>query len=380
MENFDYYNPTRLINGKGKEKEIGTILSEDGISAVLILYGKNHIQKSGLLDETIKLLEENNIRYTLFGGVSSNPVLSHAQAAVIHAKKNKVNAILAIGGGSVVDEGKAIAVATKMDCEVWDLYTKTKAVGALPLYVILTLSATASEMNSGTVLTNEQTKEKFSFSSVHAFPKVSIVAPELTYSVPSNYFIYSAVDALSHVLEVYLTAETLPNIQKRFIENIILTVMETTERISADPKDYDARAEFSLAATWALNSLSTLGVKKYSFPNHMIEHSLSALYNVPHGAGLAVVIPAWMKWGEKKYRENLERLANNIFQLSTSLEAIVALENWFKKIGAPTRLADLLIDKNDIEKIADNAYLTSRRWRMTEIYSQKVITDILQLA
>jgi hypothetical protein len=235
-------------------------------------------------------------------------------------------------------------------------------------------------MNSGTVLSNEKTMEKFSFSSPHVFPKISIINPEFTYSLPKEYLTYSAVDIIAHTVEVYFTAKALPLIQKRFMENIVKTVIETTEKLLQHPTDYNARAEFSLAATWALNGLTTLGPKAYSYPNHMIEHSLSAIYDVPHGAGLAVVIPAWMKWSKAENNEIFERFAKEIFGLTGSEEGIHALEAWFRKISVPTTLEELKIDKKDTLKIAENAFLTSLRWRMSEKYSVEVIKDILELA
>jgi NADP-dependent alcohol dehydrogenase len=380
MERFDYYNPTRIINGKITQKEIGPILNNDNIKSVLLVYGMNSIKKSGLLNEITSILDKNNIKVIEHPGVKSNPVVSHANSGVSLAKKHNVDAILAVGGGSVLDESKAIAAGAKTDCDVWDFYTGRFANDALPLYAILTLSATGSEMNSTSVLTNENSHEKFFFKSPHIFPKVSIINPELTYNLPMDCFAYSAVDVIAHTVEVYFTAKTLPLIQKRFMENIIKTVIETTEKIIKKPKDYDARAEFSLAATWALNNLTTLGPGKYSYPNHWIEHSLSAIYDVPHGAGLAVILPAWMKWSIVENNEIFQRFAEEIFDYPSAEEGIMALERWFKKIGAPTTLQDLLINKKDITIIAKNAFLTTSKEGMSEKYSIEVIKEILCFA
>lgn len=380
MEQFYYHNPTQLLNGKDTHQKIGKLLSRDAVTSVLLVYGKTHIEKTGLLDEVVALLKEENITVVLHGGVASNPVLSHARKGVELAKQHKVQAVLAVGGGSVVDECKVIALGAKMEADIWKIFSGERTEAALPLYVILTLSATGSEMNAGFVLTNETTKEKIGFGSRHTHPKVSIVNPELAYSVPANYLAYSAVDAISHAIEVYFNAETLPSIQKRFIENIVLTVIETTERILENPKDYNARAEFSLAATWALNSLTRMGTGKAPFPVHMIEHSLSALYDVAHGAGLAVVIPAWMKWAKDEKKERFEQFAQGIFNLKTADDAIFGLEAWFKKISTPITLTELNVDKKDINTIADNAFETSKLWQMSDKYSKEVIADILSLA
>lgn len=380
MEAFNYYNPTRLIYGVDKQQEIGQILKGDGIDKVLMVYGRSSIKKSGLYDEILKVLDTQGVEVVEHGGVKSNPVLSHTRRGVELAKAEQVQAILAVGGGSVVDESKAIAAGACMDKDVWNLFTGTKPNQALPLYAVLTLSATGSEMNSGGVVTNEETQEKFSFSSPYTYPKVSIVNPALTYSLPMDYLAYSAVDAITHVLEVYFTAEAMPLMKRRFIENIVLTIIETTERIMEQPTDYDSRAEFALATTWALNGLAAIGVKKYGFPNHMIEHSLSALYDVPHGAGLAIVLPAWMKWYSNNRPEVFVRFAEQIFGLNTADEGTDALEAWFRKIGAPTQLNEMSVEQYDIQEVASNALLTSKKWGMSDQYSQDVIEQVLRLA
>ena len=195
-----------------------------------------------------------------------------------------------------------------------------------------------------------------------------------------DYMAYSAVDAITHTLEVYFTAQEMPLLKRRFIENIVLTVMETTNKIIEDPKDYDSRAEFALASTWALNGLTTIGVGKYSFPNHMIEHSLSAIFDVPHGAGLAVVLPAWMKWYKDKNIKAFERFAKEVFGLDTADQGIVALEDWFLSIGAPTKLDALNVGVIDNKEVAENAFLTSKKWGLSDLYSIETISDILDIA
>jgi alcohol dehydrogenase YqhD (iron-dependent ADH family) len=247
--------------------------------------------------------------------------------------------------------------------------------------VILTLSATGSEMNSGSVLTNEETKEKLSFNSVLIYPKVSIINPALTLTLPKEYLIYSAVDIIAHVLEVYFTAEEHPKIQNRFCENIIKSVIKTTDELLENPNNINARGEFALCATWALNNLTSLGVGEYNFPNHMIEHSLSAIYNVPHGAGLAVVLPAWMKYSCKNSKNpQFERFAKKIFSKDSAKEGINAFEKWLQKIGAPTTLRELGISSEDIEKIAENVVKVAPKWRLESIYKLEIVKKILKLA
>ncbi|MDR1614639.1 MAG: iron-containing alcohol dehydrogenase [Campylobacteraceae bacterium] len=378
MKSFSYHNPVRILFGD-KQKYIANILKADEHFKILLVYGKNSIKKSGLYDEICKVLNDAGIEFIEHGEVSSNPTLSHAKEGVQKAKD--VTAILAVGGGSVIDESKAIAAAAASKYDVWELYEGKKPTDALDLYVILTVSATGSEMNSGSVLTNEETKEKLSFGSPLIYPKVSIINPSLSVTLPKEYLVYSAVDIIAHVLEVYFTAEEHSKLLNRFCENIIKSVIKTTEKLLENPNDINARSEFALCATWALNGLTSLGVGSYSFPNHMIEHSLSALYNVPHGAGLAVVLPAWLKWFYANTKNpQVERFAKKIFSQKSAEGGIDAFKKWLKKIGAPITLENLGIKSDEIEKIAENVDLVSYKWELKHEYPLKTIKKILKLA
>ncbi|MDR2099912.1 MAG: iron-containing alcohol dehydrogenase [Campylobacteraceae bacterium] len=376
MKEFNYYNPVRTIFGS-KQVQIGNILKADGHSKVLLVYGRSSIKKTGLYDEICESLKSADIEFTEHGGVSSNPLLSHAREGVL--KVEDATAILAVGGGSVIDESKAIAAAAASKCDVWELYEGKNPADALELYTILTISATGSEMNAGSVLTNEKTQEKLSFHSHLIYPKVSIVNPALALTLDFKYIAYSAVDIIAHVLEVYFTAEEHPKIQNRFCENIVKSAISATEKILENPNDINARSEFALCATWALNGLTSLGVGNYSFPNHMIEHSLSAIYNVPHGAGLAVVLPAWLKWFYKTERKQTKRFAKKIFKKNSAYEGILALEVWFAKIGAPVTLKELGVSGKDIGMIAENIDSVSDKWELKHEYPLKTLKKILKL-
>lgn len=381
MEDFEFFNPTRIIFGREKEKKIGKILKKDGIEKALFVYGKSSIKDIGLYDKVINSLKKEGIDFIEHGGVKPNPVLSHTKEGIEKAKKNKVDAILAVGGGSVIDEGKTIAVGAKTDKEIWDFFKRGKEIKkALPVYVILTLAATGSEMNGFAVVTNEETREKLSISSEHIFPKVSILNPELTFTISGQYQAYASVDTIAHVIEYYFSGQYCPNLQNRLIESIIQTVMETTETILQEPKNYNARAEFMWAATVALNGLTRLGIKGGEFPNHMIAHSLGALYDLPHGACLSIVIPAWMKWYKDKNRTQFERFAREIFNSNTAEEGINNLKTWFKKIGAPISFKDVGISEKDMSIIVENAYNIAVVWDMAKKYSSEVLTEIIKNA
>ncbi|OGR01716.1 MAG: butanol dehydrogenase [Deltaproteobacteria bacterium RIFOXYD12_FULL_55_16] len=380
MFDFTFHNPTKIIFGADKETLIGAELKAAGISRVLLVYGCNSVIKSGLLERVMSSLAASNIAWTQFGGVVSNPLLAHTREGVALAKQDQVEAILAVGGGSVLDEAKAIAVGALTAEDVWQFFLGQKVERALPLFTILTLAATGSEMNGNSVITNASARQKYNISSPHVYPRVSILNPELTHSVPLNYTAYSAVDAITHVCEGYFTKQPGTRLQDRLVEGIIKTVRETTELIMAEPTHAKARASFMWAATLALNGLTPAGVGKYSFPNHMIEHALSAIYNIPHGAGLSIVMPAWMKWYCPQNPDQFARFAREIFGLDSGEAGIAALEQWFIKIKSPVRLHEVGILATDIEAIAKNAHGLARQWGIAELYPQETIAEILRLA
>ena len=355
MENFSFCNPTQIEFGRDKEKNIGKYISQNGVKKVLLVYGSKRVIEDGLFDVVIKSLKENGVDFIAFGGVVSNPILGTIQNAIKIAKDEQVDGILSLGGGSVLDSSKAIAVGTLYDVDVWDFFLgKEQIKKALPIFDIITLAATGSEMNGYAVVTNEKTKQKFSIWSPLVYPKVSVINPELQKSVSKEYLVYSATDIIAHTIEGYFTAKIQPKYMSRQVENIIKTVIETTEILIENPDDYNARGEFAWAATNALNGTTTVGTSGFSFPNHLIEHALSALYNVPHGAGLSVVIPAWAKWYYKENEAQFIRFAKEIFGKNTALEGIEALESWFNKIGTPTRLNQFGLDKSNISDIIEN--------------------------
>jgi NADP-dependent alcohol dehydrogenase len=380
MQDFIFHNPTRIIFGRGRETEIGRELATAGHRKVLLVYGRSFCKDSGLFDRVAASLLENGVQFVEFGGVAPNPVLSHTRKGILLARKEKTEAVLAVGGGSVLDEAKAIAVGAATESDVWEFFTGLRITDALPVFTILTLAATGSEMNGNSVITNETTREKFSTSSPHIYPRVSILNPELTFSVPPDYTAYSAVDAIAHVIEGYFTGTNEAPLQDRLTEAIISTVMEATTAILAKPDNYQARADFEWAATLALNGITTAGIGRYDFPNHMIEHSLSAIYDIPHGAGLAIVIPAWMKWYCDRNLRKFNQFSGRIFNREDATAGITDLEDWFCAIGAPVRLGEAAIPESDIEEIAVNAGRLARQWQIEQLYTREAIMEILRLA
>jgi hypothetical protein len=381
MDSFTFFNPTRIEFGTGKEQRIGQYLAEYGIRKVLLCYGSERIKRDGLFAVVSQSLSANGIELLECGGIVSNPVISKVREAIVLARQHKVEAVLSVGGGSVLDSAKAIAAGTLYDGDVWDLFVGKAAIAAaLPVFDILTLAATGSEMNNGAVVTNEATREKFAIGSLHTFPKVSVVNPALMQTISRDYLVYSAADIIAHSIEGYFTAAVQPRFHSRMVEAIINTVIETTETLLANPADYAARAEFAWASTQALNGLIYAGTAGFSYPNHMIEHSLSALFNVPHGAGLSVVIPAWMKWFNRRNPAQFERFARQVFGVASAGQGIVALEKWFDKIGTPTRLSQLGVTEADLPATIDNVLGNASYFGIAELYTRDVVTTILKSA
>ena len=381
MNDFTYYNPTKIEFGKGKEKNIGTYIKEAGFDSVLLVYGTGSIKKSALYDDTIISLQNAGIKYEELSGVVSNPLLSKVHNGIKIVKEKNIQAVLGVGGGSVADSAKAIAVGAKYNGDVWDFFIqKAQITEALPVFTIMTLAATASEMNGNSVVMNEETKQKYSIASVLLNPVVSIINPELMATVSKEYLAYSAVDAIAHSIEVYFTASSHPKFNSRIVESIVKTIMETTEILIDNPDDYEARGEFAWAATQALNGLTPAGTLGGNFPNHLIEHALSALYNVAHGAGLSVVIPAWMKWYKNQNLSQFEHFSKEIFGLDSADAGINALESWFAKIGSPITLTQAGIPKESINKLAQNASKMGELWGMSDIYNEDTIVKILEKA
>ncbi len=381
MNDFSYYNPTKIEFGRGKEKNIGHYIKDEGINSVLLVYGMGSIKKSTLYDDTIRSLQDNGIAFEELDGVVSNPLLSRVNDGISIVKQKGLKAVLGVGGGSVADSVKAIAAGAMYDGDVWDFFSKKAEVKeALPVFTVMTLAATASEMNGNSVLMNDETKQKYSFSSVLVNPVLSVINPELMATVSKEYLAYSAVDAIAHAIEIYFTASSHPNFNSRIVESIIKSIMETTEILLKDPDNYEARGEFAWVATQALNGLTPAGTSGGSFPNHLIEHSLSALYNVAHGAGLSVVIPAWMKWYKQQNLPQFERFAREVFSLEGADAGIEALENWFKTVGSPVTLAEAGIPREGISALAENAAETAVVWGMNELYDKELIREILEKA
>ena len=385
MHNFVFHNPTKVLFGRGTLDALGEETQAWGKKA-LFVYGQGSLKQSGLHGRLVASLRDAGVEVIEHGGVRSNPLLSHAREGIRKAKAEKVEVIVAAGGGSVLDTAKAIGAGAVVDHDVWKFFIGKKGVKAsLPVLTIPTLAASGSEMNSGLVLTHDQTREKFGFGHRLLFPKVSILDPETTFTVPRDYTAYGAVDALSHILEFYLTTtEAETAVQDRFMEGLIENAMSACDRCLKDPRDYNARADLMWTAALALNGLSAAGLGRVGFPMHLIEHSLSALFDVPHGAGLAVVMLGWLRAHGESHANRIAQLGRRVFGIAaptdreTALQTTQALHRWLLSIAVPTTLKDLDILPEDIPRLSENTQGLARIWRLRE-YDPERVASILRL-
>jgi alcohol dehydrogenase YqhD (iron-dependent ADH family) len=359
MENFSYYNPTKIIFGKNEVDRIGSEAALIGKKAI-VLIGKGSAKKTGLYARVISSLNMYSIKSVTYEGIKSNPLYQDADEAVLLAKEFGADMVIAIGGGSVIDTAKAVAMGVYVEHSVWDFYLqKAKPEKALPLLNILTLAATGTEMNSSTVLQDTESGMKKGYSAPVLFPKLSILDPTLTYTVPATYTAYGIADLIAHCLEVYFGKGEAP-LSDHYIASILKLATVYGPKVIENPEDYDARANIMWLATNALNGSLVNGKGNGDWGSHLYEHTLSVLYDVAHGAGLSIVFPAWMKHFAPKFQGKLAFLAKMVFDVNEGSEEhqaeqfIVKLEAFFKQIHTPVRLAEVGILKADKAKILEN--------------------------
>lgn len=362
MRNFEFYNPTKLIFGKGTLEALKTEVPKYGKN-VLLMYGGGSIKRSGLYDKVMDVLQSVDAVVTELAGVEPNPRLSTVHKGVELCHEHHIDLILAVGGGSVLDCAKAVAVGAKYDGDMWDFVERKAAPqGALPLGTVLTMAATGSEMNSGSVITNEVTKEKMGWGSIHAYPAFSILDPENTYTLPRDQTVYGMVDIMSHVLEHYFHTDGNTPVQDGFCETLLRTVIETAPKLVEDLNNYELRETIMYCGTMALNGMVNMGFAG-DWATHNIEHAVSAVYDIPHGGGLAILFPQWMKYNLSTNPARFRKLAVNVFGIDPAgktdeeigLEGIEALRSFWDSIGAPKTLGDYDIDDSEIGIMADKA-------------------------
>jgi alcohol dehydrogenase YqhD (iron-dependent ADH family) len=386
MENFTYKNPTKLIFGKNTVKELKKEIPQYG-SKVLLVYGGGSIKDNGIYGQVMEQLTTMDAVVFELPGVEPNPRLSTARKGVEICKKENIDFLLAVGGGSVIDCTKTIAGGALYEGDVWDLITKKDTLQkALPFGTVLTLAATGSEMNSGAVITNWETNEKYGWGSPLLFPKFSILDPINTFSVPRNQTVYGIVDMMTHVLEQYFHEADNTPLQERMCESVLKTVIETAPKLLNDLENYEYRETILYSGTIALNGTLQMGLRG-DWASHNIEHAVSAVYDIPHAGGLAILFPLWMSYNLEEGKEKASRLAVRAFDVDPAgktdyeiaEEGIRCLRSFWDELGAPSRLADYEIDDTMLDKIANHAMFRGEFGNFRKLNRDDVI-QILQSA
>ncbi|NLK21615.1 MAG: iron-containing alcohol dehydrogenase [Epulopiscium sp.] len=362
MDNFIFQNPTKIIFGKGTENEVGKEVSKYS-KKILLHYGGGSIKKTGLYERVTTSLKGVGVEYLELSGVKPNPRLNLVREGIRICRENNVDFILAVGGGSVIDSSKAIAMGTVYEGDVWDFYTgKALPKAALPLGTVLTIPAAGSESSSSSVITNEEGWYKRGVGSDLIYPRFSILNPELTYTLPKYQVACGAADILAHLMERYFTNTKSVELIDRLIESTMKTIINNVPLVIKDSDNYDAWAQVMWAGTIAHNNILSTG-RVGDWGSHDIEHELSGIYDVAHGAGLAVVFPAWMKYVYKYDLDRFIQFAVRVWNTEqdyfnpeeTALKGIKKLEEFFKSIGLPITLEGLGIKDDRLEEMADKA-------------------------
>lgn len=362
MLDFRFISPTQFVVGRNAEEALVSEASKLG-DKILLHYGGGSIKKSGLYDRVKKYLAEAGVGYVELGGVKPNPALTMVRQGIDLCRTENITGILAVGGGSVIDSAKAIAIGVPYDGDVWDFYAGSGAPSeSLPVGVILTIPAAGSEGSTGSVVTDEDTQSKFDAGSDVMRPVFSLMNPELTFTLSPYQTACGIVDMISHVMERYFTNTEDVGLTDRLSEAVIRSVIETAPKVFANPEDYQARAELMWASTIAHNDVTGLG-REHDWASHQIQHELSAQYDVAHGAGLAVVFPAWMTHVRKENLSRFVQFALRVWNVDyvagredeIALEGIRRHRAFYESIGMPTNLAALGVNDNRYGIMADKA-------------------------
>lgn len=368
MMNFDFYSPTHFVFGKGRENEAGKLINKFKGSKVLVHYGGSSAIKSGLLDRVKQSLDQEEISYVLLGGVQANPRDTLVYEGIELCKKEEVDFVLAVGGGSVIDSAKAIAAGVVYEGDFWDFYEGKEITKALKIGTVLTLAAAGSEGSSSSVITKEDGMLKRGAGGLAIIPTFSILNPELTTTLPAYQTACGASDIMAHVMERYFTNTKDVEITDRLCEAVLLTMIKEVPKALKDPNNYEARANIMWAGMVAHNNIVGVG-REQDWASHEIEHELSALYDVAHGAGLAVIFPAWMTY---VYKNNINRFAQFAVRVwgcemdfenpeSTALEGIERIKKFFTSIGMPINFKELGAKEEDIPYMVKTMGLVNGR-------------------
>ena len=352
MENFQYYAPTKVVFGKGTEDQTGQLVAEQGCRKVLVHYGSGSVVRSGLLERIGRSLDEAGIAYVSLGGVVPNPRLSLVYEGIELCKKEKVDLILAVGGGSVIDSAKAIGYGVANGGDVWDFYEKKrKAEGCLPIGVVLTIAAAGSEMSDSSVITNEDGWLKRGYSSNYARAKFAVMDPDITMTLPKYQTASGCVDIMMHTMERYFNRSDNMEMTDGISEHLIRTVMKNAKILMRKPDDYNARAEVMWAASLSHNGLTGCGTDGGDWASHQLEHELGGMFDVAHGAGIAAVWGSWARYVIDARAERFAQFAVNVMgvtpegtDMETGMKGIEAMEEFFRALDMPMSIRDMGIE------------------------------------
>ncbi len=359
MEDFEFQCPTKIIFGRGVEKKVGEEVGKHS-KRILLHYGGGSIKRIGLYDRVVQSLKEAGIEFIELPGVKPNPRLSLVKKGIEICRGEKIDFILAVGGGSVIDSAKAIAVGVPYEGDVWDFYARrAEPKEALPIGVVLTIPGAGSEASPSSVITNEEDWRKLSITTELIRPRFAIMNPEVTFTVPPYQTACGVADIMAHVMERYFTNVRHVDLTDRLCEATLKTLIKNAPIAIKEPNNYDARAEIMWASTVAHNDILGTG-RIGDWATHIMEHELSGLYDVPHGAGLAVLFPNWMRYVYKHRVDIFVRFAVRVWNVEpdlesperVSLEGIERLRAFFKQIGLPTTLRELGIPDDRLEEMA----------------------------
>lgn len=383
MYNFEFYNPTKLVFGKGSIAKLNELLPAD--AKIMVTYGGGSVKTNGVYDQVIEQLK--GFDYIEFWGIEPNPKYETLIKAIEIGKKEKVTFLLAVGGGSVLDGTKFISAAIPYEGESWDLIKdNSKAVSTIPLASVMTLPATGSEMNNGAVISRLETEEKFAFFTPTSFPQFSILDPETTYSLPAFQVACGVIDTFVHTVEQYMTFPVEALLMDRWAEGILQTLKDISDTLmKEDNPDYETRSNYMLCATMALNGFIAMGVPQ-DWATHMIGHELTAFTGLTHGVTLAIVYPALLRVMKEEKMDKLLQYGARVWQITIGTpeeraeQTIMRTESFFNSLGIATHLSDYHVDRTVIDKIVER--FKERKWKLGEKQNidYHVVAKILDMA
>lgn len=364
MNNFTFCTPTEFVFGKGVETEVGKIVCRYGGTKVLLVYGGGSVLRSGLLARVEQALSAENIEFVHLGGVEPNPVDKKVYEGIDIVRSEKVDFILPVGGGSVIDTAKAIAAGACYDGDFWDFFVGVAPVReALPVGVVLTIPAAGSEGSGNTVITKLDGLHKLSLRTDKVLrPRFAVMNPELTFTLPPYQTACGIADMMVHVMERYFTNTLHVEITDRICEGVLKAIITEAPKVMSNPCDYEARANIMWCGTMAHNGLCGVG-REEDWASHFMEHEVSALYGVAHGAGLSAIVPAWLTWMVSHHANRVVQLAICVFDVeekdtpeATALEGISRLKSFWRSLGLPLNLHELGVENLDIDLLVDKLH------------------------